>query len=153
MRRYLPPALACLAVVLSGCGKRPPAFTEVEGVVLLNGKELPNALVTFVPMLTDFGAEMNSTAVTTKEGRFILQCPGQSRDGAVVGKHRVLVTEAPVPREFRGIDRDHQEGYANYLAGLKNRPIPDRYGTMAGTDLEVDVEPGAGPIELRLKRP
>ena len=45
----------------------------------------------------------------------------QQQPGAVVGKHRVLVMDAPGPKEARGPSAASQQKYAEYLASLKNR--------------------------------
>src|SRR5262245_42063570 len=120
-------ALRCLgmALVLSvcGCAKTPPPVTEASGTVLLDNKPLPQARVEFVPELVNFGAEMNSSAITDDQGHFTLTCAANSQAGAVVGKHRVLVSEAPTPAEFRRLDEQAQARYAQYQAKLKNRPI------------------------------
>src|SRR5262249_22113460 len=150
-RRCLPVVLLCLSLALPGCSKSPPPVTEAEGVVLLNGKPLPNALVTFVPQLSNFGAEMNSTAVTDDEGRFKLEMTYRSQPGAVVGKHKVMVTEAPPSGEFRGMSEKAQAGYADQLAKLKNRPIPTRYGAVGTTPVEVEVKPGES-LKIELTR-
>ena len=152
MRRWLFPCFVGLALALSGCGKSPPQVTEAEGVVLLNGHPLPNALVTFAPELDNFGAEMNSTAVTDEEGRFKLQCAYKGgQPGAAVGKHRVTVTEAPPSGEYRGMSERAQTGYAEYLSKQKNRPIPKQYAALGTTPLEVEVKPGE-KIEIKLSR-
>src|SRR5437763_9754925 len=90
-RRAAGAALALL-VGLAGCAKKPPPVVEVSGVVLLNGQPLPKAEVLFVPQLDGFGAELNSSAVTDDDGRFSLTCLNQ-QTGAVVGRHKVLVSE------------------------------------------------------------
>jgi hypothetical protein len=154
MRRTLPLCLCGLAFVLSGCGKKsPPPVVEVSGVVLLNKQPLPNALVTFVPQLSDFGAEMNSTAVTNNKGEFKLQCAYKDQPGAVVGKHKVTVAEAPMPAKYRGMSKEAQEGAAAHLQSQVNRPIPQKYATVGTTDLEVEVEADGGQVTLNLKRP
>src|SRR5262249_31307113 len=131
MRRTLPVWIGGLALVLSGCGKKPPPpVVEVSGVVLLNKAPLPHALVTFVPQLSDYGAEPTRTAVTDEKGRSTLQCAYKSQPGAVVGKHKVTVTDAPPPAKYRGMSQDAQEGYARYLQSLKNRPIPPKYAAI-----------------------
>src|SRR5689334_22974691 len=84
---------------LFGCKKGPPPLVEVQGVVLLNGQPLPQAQVEFVPDLEDFGAQLNSTGVTDDQGRFTLTCMLKNEPGAVVGKHRVLVTDPPLAPE------------------------------------------------------
>src|SRR5206468_6769755 len=87
--------MAAVVLALSGCAKGPPPVTEVSGVVLLEGQPLPQAKVEFIPELSNFGAEMNSTAITDDQGRFTLTCAYKQQSGAVVGKHHVLVSERP----------------------------------------------------------
>src|SRR5947209_426150 len=136
-----PFACLALAAVLAaaGCAKGPPPVTEVEGIVLLNDRPLPQAQVEFVPDLSYYGAEMNSTAVTDEKGHFRLTCNFKGQSGAVVAKHRVLVTDPPVPREMRGMDERSQQAQAAFQAKLKNRPIPPAYGTVGKTPLIVEV--------------
>src|SRR5262245_11504648 len=127
-----------LAAGLAGCSKSPPPVTEVRGQVLLDGKPLPHAQVVFQPQLKDFGAEQNSTAVTDEEGRFTLKTMAD-KPGAVVGTHKVLVTEY-TPENLRGMSADAQKSAAQYQAKLKNRPIPDDYGNLVQTPLQVEVK-------------
>jgi hypothetical protein len=143
-----------LAVTLagSGCAKTPPPVTEVSGVVLLNGKPLPHAKVEFVPELSDFGAEMNSTAITDEQGRFTLTCAHESQPGAVVGKHHVLVSEAPTPAQFRRQDAKTMAEYQKYKARLKNRPIPPAYGDLGKKRIVIEVTTDQKTYEIKLKR-
>ena len=141
-----------LVLVLSGCAKGPPPVTEVSGTVLLDNKPLPQARVEFVPDLENFGAEMNSSAITDDQGHFTLSFTYKGEPGAVVGKHRVLVTEPPTPAEFRRQDEQTQAKYAQYRAKLKNRPIPAAYGNVGQTPLTVDVKPDQKTYELQLNR-
>jgi hypothetical protein len=149
MRRLLLPCLGCLILALSACGGKTPTFTEVEGDVLLNGQALPGAQVTFVPVEpTGLGPEMNSTAVTDENGHFKLKRGLES--GTVVGKHRITVTEAPVPDDLRGQSIEAQARLAEYQKKLKNRPIPPRYGAIANSGLAAEVKPNGGPIKVEL---
>jgi hypothetical protein len=152
--RHPPRLCLCLglALTLTGCAKTPPPVTEAEGVVLLDGVPLPNARVEFVPQLSDFGAEMNSSGVTDEKGRFRLTCNDKEQPGAVVGKHRVLVTDPPMPREFRGQSEKAQAAATAYLQGLKNRPIPEAYATVGRTPLEVEVTTEQKSYTLNLTR-
>jgi hypothetical protein len=157
MHQYLTRALAALAllaaVAVGGCGAgAPPPVTEVEGTVLLDSKPLPNAQVEFVPQLKKYGAEMNSIGVTDENGRYRLTCNFKQQPGAVVGKHWVLVTEAPVPEEYRRMDGEGQAKYARYAAGLKNRPIPVDYATVGKTPLQLDVTAEKQVYDLNLVR-
>jgi hypothetical protein len=142
---------AVVALALSGCAKGPPPMTEVSGVVLLDGQPLPQANVEFCPVLKGFGAEMNSSAVTDDQGRFTLSKSLSREPGAVVGQHRVLITERPTPGEFRNQDPQTQARYAAFMAKLKNRPIPAAYGVLA-TALIVEVKPEQKEYKIELKR-
>ncbi|HLW67660.1 MAG TPA: DUF6795 domain-containing protein [Gemmataceae bacterium] len=157
MRRTFRPvfcALFGLAVLtLCSCGKtRPPSLTEVEGMVLLNGKPLPNAQVEFQPELPKWKGEYNSFATTDENGHFQMVCGHMQQAGAAVGKHRVLVSEPPVPSEYRSLDGQTREKYTRYLAGLQNRPIPPEYGTANTTPLTIEVTADKKTYNLDLKR-
>jgi hypothetical protein len=123
----------------------------VSGVVLVNGQPLPFSKLEFIPELANFGAEMNSTAITDEQGRFTLVLAATQQPGAVVAKHHVLVTEAPTPGEFRSQDPQVQARYAQYMAKLKNRPIPDGYGKLAGAP-EVEVKADQTDYKIELTR-
>ena len=150
--RRLALVLIVVCSCLAGCAKNPPPVTDVEGEVFLDGSPLPFASVTFVPDLSNFGAEMNSIGKTDEKGRFTLVCSYKNEPGAVVAKHRVLVTELPTPAEYRRPDGETQERYANYLAKLKNRPIPPEYGAVGQTPLVLDVTAEQKSYKLELRR-
>jgi hypothetical protein len=147
--RLLP--AACCLLAFCGCAKGPPPMTPVSGVVLLDGQPLPQAKVEFCPVLKGFGAEMNSSAVTDDQGRFTLAKSLTNEPGAVVGQHRVLITEMPTPGEFRSQDPATQARYAAYMAKLKNRPIPANYGVLATAEI-VEVKPDQKEYKIELKR-
>jgi hypothetical protein len=149
-RTLVAAALGLLALTLSGCTKAPPPVVEAEGTVLLDGKPLPLAHVEFVPELHNFGAEMNSTGETDDAGHFHLTCMFKQQPGAVVAKHHVIVMEPPTPAEFRSQDEATQARYAQYIAKLKNRPIPDKYATLSKTPLVVEVKAGQTSYDLQL---
>jgi hypothetical protein len=151
-RPWLRFVVITVVLALAGCAKGPPPVTEVSGTVLLEGQALPQAKVEFVPELSNFGAEMNSTAITDDQGHFTLTCNYKQQPGAVVGKHHVLVSERPTPGEFRSQDEQTQARYAQYLAKLKNRPIPEAYGKLAKTPLVIEVTADQKTYELRLKK-
>ena len=150
MARVLSAAALLAAMAAAGCGPTPPAIVLVEGVVLLDGKPLPGAEVQFVPMIQGFGGEYIAVAVTDEQGRFKLACNG--REGASAGENRVTVSEGPLPDEFRGQSARAQMGASKFLAGLKNRPIPEKYGNLAQSPLSVTVTPDRKEYELTLTR-
>ena len=150
MIRSIAAGTFALAALVSGCAKKLPEVVPVEGTVTLNGKPLPQASVTFMPMLDSFGAESNSMAETDDEGHFVLTCMHDKQPGAVVGQHVVLVTEGQMPDKMRGVQ--DSSVLDRYLAKRGNRPIPANYGTFTRTDLQVEVKPGGGPLTIDLKR-
>src|SRR5262245_6228695 len=119
LARWLIGLLVMVPLTLGGCAKpKPPSFTEAEGTIMRDGKPLPFAYVEFRPNRPKFGAEYNSAATTDENGRYRLISGHEQQPGAAVGKHRVVIREAPAPQEMRGMDGDSQERYARYVAGL-----------------------------------
>lgn len=121
------------AVVLSshaGCGGGPevPTLGTVSGKVSVDGNPLPGVVVTFEPV--DGGR--SSSGKTDEEGNYSLSYNATSK-GALIGKHRVMVTtptDAPDP------------------SGQNKDPIPEHYNLK--TTLEKDVEAGDNSIDLEL---
>jgi hypothetical protein len=137
-------------ILLPGCGHRLPPVVAAKGTVLLNGKPLPKASVTFVPMLDHFGAESNSTAVTDENGEFTLTCAYNNQAGAVVGKHVVLVAETSPPDELRNV-QDSRVLDA-YRAKLGNRPIPPEYSSVSQSPIKIEVKEGQSEYKIELTR-
>jgi hypothetical protein len=151
MLRRVPGAIALAgALALAGCAKTPPAIVPVEGVATINGQPLPNASVTFVPMIQGFGAEYIATGATDEKGRFKVTCP--AGNGACACENRVTVTNAPPPESARGMSAESQAELSRYDASLKNRPIPTDYTSAAKTPLVVTVSAGQSDYKLELKR-
>ena len=145
--------LVTVLLALSGCNKdKLPTLTTVEGTVLLDGKPLPNAQVEFQPDLPKFGAEYNSFATTDEKGHFQMTCAHMQQPGAAIGKNRVLITEQPVPSEYRSFDPDVRKKYTQYVASLQNRPIPPKYTAANTTPLSVDVTAAKKTYDLNLSR-
>ena len=85
-----------LALLLSavGCGDSKFKFAPVEGRVTLDGQPVASARVTFMPQTsrTDGEAGPYSTGETDADGRYSLSTTDEtSRNGAVVGSHRVII--------------------------------------------------------------
>ena len=105
VRRFLPLA-AGFALLLSGCGG--PVMAPVKGKITCNGKPVKAAAVTFSPVPASEGdkeAGKPATGFTEEDGTFVLST-FKTRDGAIVGQHKVLVmidetNPAKCPRETR----------------------------------------------------
>ncbi|MFM7243581.1 MAG: hypothetical protein ACKO40_05305 [Planctomycetaceae bacterium] len=90
-------ALAAAAVGLLaawGCGGR--GFSEVTGTVLVDGKPLQGAFVTFTPEEPD---GVRGVGSTNAEGRYRVIRPG-SKIGAQIGMNRVSVTGGDTGRSL-----------------------------------------------------
>jgi hypothetical protein len=143
-------ALCAAALLVVGCHKSPPAIVPVSGVVTVNGQPLPNALVTFTPMLEGFGAEYIATGITDEKGRFSVSCAIKS--GAAVAETRVTVVDAPAPENTRGMSEAAQNALTKHMNSQKNRPIPQNYKTLNGTPFVFPVTSDRTEYNLELKR-
>ncbi len=91
LRRSHSLALGLLTtVLLAGCGSSGVSLSTVEGVVLLDGQPLPNAIVEFQPD-DRTGKVRPSIGETGADGKYRLRY-SKDQHGAVVGKHKVLIT-------------------------------------------------------------
>ena len=145
--------LAVLIPVLlasAGCGGQAslPKLTPVEGVVTLGGQPLPHALITFNPTQSGLPANSAGAAVTDEKGRFTLTTAG--KPGAVPGEHVITVVEGPPPEDARG--EDAQARLTQFNAGLKNRPIPPKYGAVNKSDYKVTVKADQKDYTIDLSR-
>src|SRR5262245_35967083 len=125
----------CLALGLAGgCQGKPYNVATVSGTVTLDGKPLPKASVTFVPMATKERENPGPTAqgLTDERGHFQVSVDPQT-PGAVVGKCRVYITTLLTdPAD----DRDA----GGPVKRVRDR-VPARYNQ--ATELTLDV-PAAG---------
>lgn len=114
-----------LLVGCVGCGPSGPKLVDVTGSVTLDGKPVPNAIVTFNP---DFAGGSNSLGKTDANGKYQLEF-SQDRKGALVGKHLVeIVTKKVAASDMP----DTGEPVANqYVA------IPAKYRKRGALTVEV----------------
>jgi hypothetical protein len=137
--------LGLVVVLLSGCGKpvdpNRPTTVRVTGTITYNQQPVEGAGVVFVPQDHSHAA----TARTNAEGRFQLRTFG-TNDGAVPGSFKVTVVKtegrpgAGSNRDDDGLgeeedDDDEDETPPKWLT-------PQRYGSVATTDLTADVTEG-----------
>jgi hypothetical protein len=152
------PHLTCWFVLLAvglatavGCGPpKPPPLAAVEGRVTIDGKPVPLALVTFVPLFEGFGGEVIAEGISDDDGRYTVSGPLGA--GACVGRHKVTVSDAPSPDDARDQSVAAQRAQEAFRRRLTNRPIGARFGSVIDTPLEVEVTEGGGPYDLELTR-
>jgi len=139
-RRILP-GLVVVCVLQAGCGGQSvsdlPPLGAVSGVVTLDAKPLPGAMITFVPLQ----AGRPSTAVSDDNGHYVLTYDS-THAGAVIGKHRVSISTA-VAAEY---DENQQ-----LVPGTGIREsVPARYHSPSRLELEVSA--GENTLNLELKK-
>jgi hypothetical protein len=136
-------AVVCAALAL-GCSG--PSLTEVGGTVTLNEKPLDNVQVEFLPDPEQNTKGGRSIGITDAQGRFQLVGDDQ-RKGAVVGKHRVLITDL---KQWEGISAGREDSNKP----LKPSRVPARYTDVLATPFKnIEVKAGGSPIELKITSP
>ncbi len=142
--------LAAGSLLMGGCGKTPPPLVPVSGTVMLDGKPVPLAQVTYYPLFAGFGGEVIAEGISDENGRYELACPLGA--GACVGRHKVTASDAPSPDQAREQSAEGTAAMRTYLRQLINRPLGTAFATLATTPLEVEVSEEGGPYDLTLTR-
>jgi hypothetical protein len=141
-----------LALGLGGCGGK--EFAEVEGVITLDGKPLPEVQVVFVPDPFKGNVGNNSLAVTDSEGRYRLFAARDERHGTVIGPHRVMIVDLTqvVDTTSAGEPAKPGQSAASSSPGAKPRRFSGDYSDVARTPLQsVEVTSGAQTLNFDLK--
>ncbi len=116
-------------------------FAEVEGVLLMDGKPLPNVFVQFHPEpKKDVDHAPSSEATTDEQGRFHLYLPQKQRTGAAIGNHRICL-----------VDLNVKDGQTSGSSRVPPRFSLD-YSRSDATDLRWEVKSGSQNIELKVTR-
>jgi hypothetical protein len=135
-RRGLVLVLAGLAT--AGCSSDPNKPYPVRGVIVFEdgqpAQELAGGSVTFAPLPA--AGRMISSGTIAADGTFVLSCK-QEGDGAVAGKHRMVI-EPP--------EREGEAGDAP-----RRRPLKAIIDLQTAVQ-EVTVEPKSNQITLQVKR-
>jgi hypothetical protein len=150
-------ALAGLA--LAGCG-RGPERVEVEGVVTLDGKPLPNVEVVFLPDPERGSTGPRAAALTDAEGRYHLRSD-KGEDGAAVGKYRVLIVDnaarsmspgKPAALAGGADDAAPAAGGSIRKPGKKGGRVPVRYGSVTATPFTgIEVTSGKQRHDFKIR--
>ena len=88
--------IVLLAIFCLGCNSRPYEVVPVSGHITINGEPLANASVTTQPIAQgdSIYPGPGSFGKTDEQGRFSLELVDPEEPGAVVGKHRLMITQA-----------------------------------------------------------
>lgn len=137
VHRRLTAVAGAALVLLAGCERGPVGKAmHAEGVVKLDNKPLADVIVQFIPEGVKDGAP-GSFGRTDAQGHFVL-VTADGRDGAVIGKHSVMVRA----------DRGDPGG-----SGGAEKKVPEVYAeaTPANPLGVIEVTEGHPPYELNLK--
>lgn len=95
-RLWIAPLGLLAAGLLTGCSGGGPDLSRISGVVTVDGKPYPNALVSFQPVGSKDNANpgKGSMGVTDEHGKYVLLYDGK-REGAVIGSHLVRISTMP----------------------------------------------------------
>jgi len=120
---------------LSGCGKAGTATTaKVTGTVTYKGQPAADASVAFVP---EAGGGRPANGRTDAAGKFTLSTFAPS-DGAVPGKHKVIVSEVSPTTQGKAPPMPGMPGYEE----KKKSRFPAKYSTPQATTFSADVKVG-----------
>lgn len=144
--------LGLAALLCGGCGPIEPDVTAAGGVVTINGNPINNVEVRFVPVDQALDGNYIARGVTDEEGKFTLHFPGKTDSGVVIGTHKVMVLEGPVPEGGRGQSEEAQMEALKFEKSLKNRPIPKIYMSLSQTPISVVVTEGKSDYSIELER-
>jgi hypothetical protein len=121
-------------VAALGCDSG-PRLASVSGKVTLDGKPLPKATVTFVPIgKVNEASGKTAGGVTDAEGHYELTY-SDGRPGCVVAKCRIHITTATVENP------DDRDG-AQFLKKVRDK-VPAKYSSVK-TELVREVKPAGG---------
>jgi hypothetical protein len=133
--------LACLAplVALPGCSQGGYPTADVTGKVIHDGQAVTGGSLTFAPMTGTVGKP--ASGIVNPDGSFVLATYGK-RDGAVVGKHKVMYyPPAPdVEEEPSGDSEEHAEQSPSKLP----------FSGLVPKVSEVEVTSGSNEINIEL---
>ena len=132
MTKFTLPIMSGLMVLLVGCSDN--KIAPVSGVVTVDGKPYPDAVVTFQPLGTPESPNpgRGSSAYTDENGRFVLMQDGDE-EGAIIGKHRVRIMT-----KGNEIVSDPDTGSSDEVpAGKTLNIIPPEWNTKSEKDFDV----------------
>jgi hypothetical protein len=136
MRSTFP--LLCLVCLAVGCGDGRQLGT-VSGRVTLDGQPLADARVNFQPAGDTRNPGIGSFGRTNANGEYSLTLIDEKAEGAIVGKHRVMIKAVP---EGAGDPADDKQ-----RAGVDR--VPAEYNSKS--TLTFDVKPGHNTADWKLE--
>ncbi|MBI5758053.1 MAG: hypothetical protein HZA46_06000 [Planctomycetales bacterium] len=137
-------------VTIVGCGgggQKPTA--KVQGKVTFNGQPVPGGTLSFAPVAAEKGNEPGKSASggVNSDGTYVLSTY-TDKDGAVVGKHRVIYLAASAASTGANPD-DPASGHSDETAAANPAPASPFQGLKPKAG-EVEVKSGSNTIDIEL---
>jgi len=157
--------LLALAAAAMGCQRGQTwNLAPVEGTVIKGGSPLKGIQMDFMPDIDAGTQGPRAGALTDEAGHYRLRTDNGD-DGAVVGKHRVVIHDLEARKGRRGGSargpqpKDVEQMLPANVKRLKGwsksaadaSRVPPRYGSFNETPLRVEVQPGPQIIDLQVK--
>lgn len=123
------------ALCIAGCSRSGPRVEFVEGVILLDGKPVESAVVSFSP---EGSAGLPATGMTDAAGIFHLTTVrgGQPGKGAAMGDYVVTATKTEIhPDDLKRAEAARQVVIPRFV-------IPEPYSEIATSPLRATVQKG-----------
>ena len=137
--------------LLAGCSDK-PQLAEVKGRVTMNGKPLGNVRVDFHPDPDKGTRGQGSSGTTDADGNFTLTF-GEGKPGAIVGSHRVILTDLDVfGNVFVGRGDYRTEDPKGPKETPKKARFPDVNSDLAKTPHRFEVKPGMEHVVIDAKK-
>jgi len=143
-------AVAVFAMLQGGCGRSRPPLVRTTGTVTLDGRPLPKVRLEFTPAFAGFGGDLLGMAEAGDDAAF--RATSGVGEGLCAGTYKVTVHEQPPPADMQEYRADTPARQKAYYSALANRPIPERYSSLATTPLVVEIVPGTTDYPLALQR-
>lgn len=140
LSRELAPLIVFVLLAVAGCGSGEITYPVRGTVTYQDGTPVTTGMVEFDPLAADDTKRFNARGLIHSDGTYFLTT-FEEGDGAVPGRHRVLVQE-PYPN----VDIEEGESVGSHSIDPKYW----RYGT---SGLEFEVREGENEINIVVTRP
>ncbi len=141
--------VACCLVVLSGCGSKKLKTEQVSGIVIMDGKPVAGATVTFSPV--DRTKSHPATGTTDETGKYVLQTMlGDVDAGTTPGEYKVMITKTEDIETGRSSKITVGDKVEEVKEKRSENKLPAKFASASSTPLKATVTSGSNKIDFDL---